>query len=131
MENYFRTRTVPTNTWLGTSVENQKHGLPRIAILRRIKAGVRFLSIEPLLEDLGTFDLTGMSWVIVGGESGPKARPMKAEWARSIRHQCEAADVPFFFKQWGSYGEDGIRRSKTNNGRLLDDQTWNGLPATF
>jgi protein gp37 len=129
MERYFSTRTAPDNAWLGTSVENRKHGLPRIATLRNIRAKVRFLSIEPLLEDLGEFDLSGMDWVIVGGESGSKARPMKAEWARSIQRQCEAANVPFFFKQWGSYGDDGIRRAKSNNGRHLDGRTWDELPA--
>lgn len=129
MESYFSTRTVPDNAWLGTSVENKKHGLPRIAMLRNIRAKVRFLSIEPLLEDLGEFDLSGMDWVIVGGESGSKARPMKAEWARSIQRRCDTANVPFFFKQWGSYGDDGIRRAKSNNGRHLDGRTWDELPA--
>lgn len=129
MERYFSTKTAPHNAWLGTSVENRKHGLPRIAALRNIPAKVRFLSIEPLLEDLGEFDLSGMDWVIVGGESGSKARPMRAEWARSIQRQCEVAGVPFFFKQWGSYGDDGIRRAKSSNGRHLDGRTWDELPA--
>ncbi len=129
MASYFATRHVPENAWLGTSAENKKHGLPRIDILRRIDANIRFLSIEPLLEDLGTFDLSGMNWVIVGGESGPKARPMKAEWARSIQRQCQAMNVPFFFKQWGSFGDDGVRRAKANNGRALDGRTWDQLPA--
>lgn len=129
MEIYFSSRTVPENVWLGTSVEDRKHGLPRIDILRRINAKIRFLSVEPLLEDLGAFDLTKMNWVIVGGESGPKGRPMKPEWARSIRGQCEAMNVPFFFKQWGSYGGDGVRRAKANNGRTLDGRTWDELPA--
>jgi len=129
MAEYFASRPVPSQVWLGTSVENRKHGIPRIATLRRIRARIRFLSIEPLLEDLGTFDLAGISWVIVGGESGPKARPMRAEWARSVKQQCDTNDVPFFFKQWGSYGEDGIRRSKSSNGRTLDQKTWDGLPA--
>lgn len=129
MEGYFRDRSVPPNAWLGTSVENRKHGLPRIAVLRRIAAHVRFLSVEPLLEDLGNFDLSGIDWVIVGGESGPRARPMAAEWARSVQDQCERAGVAFFFKQWGSFGSDGVRRSKASNGRLLDGQTWNEMPA--
>lgn len=129
MAAYFLTRNAPENAWLGTSVENKKHGLPRIGILRQIQAKVRFLSIEPLLEDLGEFNLSGMSWVIVGGESGPRARPMKAEWARSVQRQCEAMDVPFFFKQWGSFGDDGVRRAKAINGRTLDGRTWDELPA--
>jgi protein gp37 len=129
MARYFSDRVAPDNAWLGTSVENRKHGIPRIDLLRQVDVKVRFLSIEPLLEDLGEFDLSGMSWVIVGGESGAKARPMKADWARSIQRQCEEMDVPFFFKQWGSYGDDGIRRAKANNGRTLDGRTWDELPA--
>jgi protein gp37 len=107
--------------WWGVSVEDRKYGLPRIDHLRAAPAGVRFLSIEPLLEDLGEFDLSGMSWVIVGGESGPGARPMKKEWVTSIRDQCEAARVPFFFKQWG-----GVRKIK--NGRLLEGRTYDEYP---
>ncbi len=129
MQAYFEDRLVPPNAWLGTSVENRKHGVPRIAVLQRIAAEVRFLSIEPLLEDVGVLDLTGISWVIVGGESGPKARPMKVEWARSIRDQCERAGVPFFFKQWGSHGDDGVRRAKRANGRQLDGRTYGHMPA--
>lgn len=90
------------NVWLGVSVEDRKHGLLRIEHLRRTPAAVRFLSIEPLLEDLGQIDLTDIHWVIVGGESGPGARPFDLAWARSIRDQCKAAGVPFFFKQAGA-----------------------------
>lgn len=89
------------NVWLGVSVEDWAHGVPRIDILRRIPARVRFLSCEPLLDDLGPMDLAGIGWVIVGGESGPKARPMDPEWVDSIQDQCSAQGVPFFFKQWG------------------------------
>src|SRR5260370_772931 len=92
------------NIWWGVSVENRKHGVPRIEKLRTAPARVRFLSVEPLLEDLGKLDLRGIHWVIVGGESGPGARPMSAEWARSVRRQCREAGVPFFFKQWGVCG---------------------------
>lgn len=95
------------NVWLGVTVENRKHGLPRIDHLRDVPAQVRFLSIEPLLEDLGPLDLTGIHWVIVGGESGPLARPMQPEWVASIRAQCEAQGVPFFFKQWGGRRDKG------------------------
>ena len=84
---------VPQNAWLGVSVENRKHGLPRIPVLRSINAQIRFLSIEPLLEDLGTFDLSGIQWAIVGGESGRKARPMKPAWVDGIKRQCDAAGV--------------------------------------
>lgn len=108
--------------WWGVSVENRKHGLPRIAALREAPACVRFLSIEPLLEPLGALDLRGISWVIVGGESGPGARPMDAAWVREIRDQCVDAGVPFFFKQWG-----GVR--KKWKGRELDGRTWDELPC--
>jgi protein gp37 len=90
------------NVWLGVTVENRKHGLPRIEHLRRVPARIRFLSIEPLLEDLGAIDLSGIHWVIVGGESGPRARPMALDWMISIRAQCTAAGIPFFYKQRGS-----------------------------
>jgi protein gp37 len=109
------------NIWWGVSVEDRKYGLPRIDHLRRAPAKVRFLSIEPLLEDLGEMDLSGVSWVIVGGESGPGARPMKREWVVSIRRQCRDQGVPFFFKQWG-----GVRKKK--NGRLLDGRTYDEYP---
>ena len=89
--------------WLGVSVENRKHGLPRIDLLRDTKAGVRFLSIEPLLEDLGELDLEGIDWVIVGGESGPRARAMSESWVLAIRNSCAEQRVPFFFKQKTAY----------------------------
>ena len=108
--------------WWGVSVEDRAHGLTRIEHLRQAPAAMRFLSIEPLLEDLGEVNLEGIHWVIVGGESGPGARPMREEWVLSLRDQCEKAKVPFFFKQWG-----GVRKSKT--GRALDGQTYDGLPA--
>ena len=129
MEMYFAKRSAPPNAWLGTSVEDRKYGVPRISVLQRVKANVRFLSVEPLLEDVGALNLTGISWVIVGGESGPRARAMKPEWARSVRDQCEAAGVPFFFKQWGSHGDDGVRRMKRANGRELDGNIYNHMPT--
>jgi protein gp37 len=107
--------------WWGVSVENRQHGLPRIAKLRGAKPGVAFLSIEPLLEDLGKVDLRGIHWVIVGGESGPGARPMSPEWALSLRDQCQSAGVPFFFKQWG-----GVRKKEA--GRSLDGRTYDEFP---
>lgn len=110
-----------THIWWGVSVENRKHGLPRVDHLRVTPAAVRFLSVEPLLEDLGSMDLTGIHWVIVGGESGPGARPMLAPWVESIRDQCVAADVPFFFKQWG-----GVQKKK--HGRRLEGRTWDQMP---
>ena len=114
--------TDKSNIWWGVSVEDRKHGLPRIEHLRTAPAVVRFLSIEPLLEDLGEIDLSGIHWVIVGGESGPGARPMKKEWVVSIRDQCREQHVPFFFKQWG-----GVRKAK--NGRLLDGRTYDAYPT--
>jgi protein gp37 len=129
MAKYFTTRKPPANAWLGVSVEDKKYGLPRIDHLRKVGASIRFLSIEPLLEDLGEFDLAGIHWVIVGGESGPKARPMQEAWVEDIRIQCEEADVAFFFKQWGGWGADGKRRAKKQNGRELNGRTWDGMPA--
>jgi protein gp37 len=107
--------------WWGVSVENRKHGLPRVDHLREADPAMAFLSIEPLLENLGEFDLTGIDWVIVGGESGAGARPMALEWVRQIQRQCIAAKIPFFFKQWG-----GVRKSIT--GRELDGRTFDNMP---
>ncbi len=110
------------HVWFGVSVEDREHGLPRIDALRRTPASVRFLSVEPLLEDLGALDLSGIDWVIVGGESGPGARRMEERWVLAILSQCRAQGVPFFFKQWG-----GI--SKGRNGRILNGRTYDELPA--
>jgi protein gp37 len=109
------------HVWLGVSVEDRKYGVPRIGLLRDVPAAVRFLSIEPLLEDLGELDLSGIHWVIVGGESGPRARPMEKPWVLSIRRQCRAQRVPFFFKQWG-----GVQKGK--HGRELDGRTFDEFP---
>lgn len=128
MAKYFKTRSVPQNVWLGVSVENRRHGVPRIDHLRTVDAKIRFLSVEPLLEDVGELDLQDIHWVIVGGESGPKARPMKPEWADAVRVQCEEQRVAFFFKQWGGWGADGKRRAKAKNGRLLHGRTWDEMP---
>lgn len=128
LASFFKKRDVPFNAWLGTSVEDQKYGVPRIHHLRKINSRIRFLSVEPLLEDVGKLDLTDIHWVIVGGESGPKARPMKLEWVESIQQQCKKQSVQFFFKQWGGWGADGKRRSKKANGRLLDGRTWDDMP---
>lgn len=125
---FFKQRVVSPNAWIGVSVEDVKYGVPRIDCLRRVNARIRFLSVEPLLDDIGSLDLTDIHWVIVGGESGPKARPMKLEWVESIRQQCEEQDVQFFFKQWGGWGADGERRSKKANGRILDGRTWDDMP---
>lgn len=107
--------------WWGVSVEDRKYGLPRIDALRNAPAAMRFLSVEPLLEDIGQVDLTGIHWVIVGGESGAGARPMKEEWVRDWLAKCQRAKVKFFFKQWG-----GVRKSEA--GRKLDGRTYDDMP---
>ena len=116
----YRTRPTPRHIWLGVSVEDEK-ATTRIAHLQAANAGVRFLSIEPLLGPVGRLDLTGIEWVIVGGESGPGARPMHPAWALEIRNQCITASIPFFFKQWGG-------RTPKAGGRLLDGREWNQFP---
>lgn len=121
LKNKLREAAKVPHIWWGVSVENQQHGLPRIDLLRSAKPQVAFLSIEPLLEDIGKFDLKGIHWVIVGGESGHGARPIKADWVRNIRQLCHKSKVPFFFKQWG-----GVR--KKENGRELDGKTYDEFP---
>ena len=111
----------PKNVWLGTSIENAT-AIVRIRHLRSIPAAIRFLSVEPLLEPIPRLPLTGIDWVIVGGESGPGCRPMEPQWVRDIRDRCVAHGVPFFFKQWG-----GVNKKKT--GRELDGRFWNELPS--
>jgi protein gp37 len=110
------------NVWQGVSVENASH-VWRIADLQAVPAAVRFLSIEPLLGPIPHLPLKGISWVIVGGESGPACRPVSADWVRDIRSQCQRADVAFFFKQWGG-------RTAKSGGRALDGQTWDGMPVS-
>lgn len=110
----------PDNVWMGVSVENNDYAI-RIDHLRHIAAAVKFLSLEPLLGPLDELNLTGIDWVIAGGESGPGARPMDADWVRSIRDQCETENVAFHFKQWG-----GVNKKKT--GRTLDGRTWDDFP---
>lgn len=110
----------PDNVWVGTSVESAET-MHRIEELRHVDVGVRFLSLEPLLGPLPDLDLTRIGWVIVGGESGPKARPIEASWVRAIRDQCREQGVPFFFKQWGG-------RTPKSGGRELDGRTWDSMP---
>jgi protein gp37 len=126
---FFASRVCPDNVWLGVSVEDRKYGVPRIAQLRKVKAAVRFLSVEPLLEDVGKLNLRSIHWVIVGGESGAKARPMEESWAQNVRAQAIAQGVPFFFKQWGAWGPDGVRRDKKRNGRELSGRRWDQFPV--
>jgi protein gp37 len=110
------------NVWMGVTVENADYA-SRIDHLRRTGARIKFLSLEPLLGPLPDLDLRGIDWVIVGGESGPRARPMRQEWVTEIRDQCLTANVPFFFKQWGG-------RNKKRAGRLLEGRIWDEMPHT-
>lgn len=127
MNEYFSTRVIPSNVWLGVTVE-AKSSIPRIDDLRHLKASVKFLSCEPLIEDLGIIDLTGINWIIVGGESGLKARPMSEQWALNLLKQAQSLHIYFFFKQWGTWGSDGIRRSKKANGKLLNNKIFQEMP---
>lgn len=127
MAEYFSTREVPQNAWLGVTCESSAVKY-RIDALRGLQASIKFLSCEPLIEAVGEMDLTGIDWVIVGGESGPKARPMKEEWALQIQTQCEKQGSAFFFKQWGTWGSDGIKRNKHENGKLLNGKVWQAMP---
>ncbi len=111
----------PSNVWMGVSVENADY-TRRVRHLQRVPATVRFLSVEPLLGPIPHLPLSGIHWVIAGGESGPHARPVEPAWIRGIRDQCVARKVPFFFKQWG-----GVRKKRT--GRMLDHRTWDEMPA--
>jgi protein gp37 len=111
------------NVWLGTSVENEEY-VDRIDLLRRIPALIRFVSFEPLLGPIVDPDLTGIHWAIVGGESGPRARPMENWWVEQLHHACERQGVAFFFKQWG-----GTRKKRT--GRLFKDRTWDDYPGVL
>lgn len=112
----------PENVWMGVSVENQRY-VSRVHYLRRVPAAVRFLSVEPLLGPIPRLPLSGIDWVIVGGESGPKCRVVESAWVRQIRDRCLTYGVPFFFKQWG-----GTRKKST--GRTLDGRTWDEMPVT-
>lgn len=129
MAEFFKGKEVPDNVWLGVTVENKISGLPRIDLLRGLQAKIRFLSVEPLLEDLGEINLKDIHWVIVGGESGVNARPMKEEWVINVKNQCSLYNTAFFFKQWGTWGVDNKRRSKKANGRLLQGKTYNEYPS--
>lgn len=128
MAEYFSNRFIPDNVWLGVTVEAQTSRF-RIEYLRNLSASVKFLSCEPLVEDLGELDLTGIDWVIVGGESGPKARPMQETWVLNIRKQVNEQGVRFFFKQWGTWGADGIKRNKHANGKLLKGEIIQEMPV--
>ena len=122
-----RLKDVLPNVWLGTSIENQKVA-HRIEFLQRVPAAIRFISFEPLIGPIGTIDLTGIDWAIVGGESGKSARPIREQWIDEIYAQCVATNTAFFFKQWGTWGKDNKRRSKKANGREYRGRLWNEMP---
>ena len=130
MAEYFTTRDIPQNIWLGVTVECTSSKI-RIDNLRVLNATVKFLSCEPLIEDLGELDLQGIDWVIVGGESGTLARPMKPEWVVNIKEQVERQGAAFFFKQWGTWGSDGVKRSKHANGKLLQGEIIQQMPDSI
>ena len=127
MAEYFATRKAPANAWLGVTVEDETTKF-RMEYLKKIPASVHFLSCEPLLSDLGEMSLEGIEWVIVGGESGVKARPMQESWVLNIKRQANAEKVPFFFKQWGTWSKDGVKSNKHVNGKLLEGKVCQELP---
>ena len=127
MNEYFLRRSIPENIWLGVTVESSKVK-DRIEHIRYLDASVKFLSCEPLIDNLGTLDLTGINWIIVGGESGTSARIMEPEWVRLIQNQANEQQVAFFFKQWGTWGSDGVKRNKTRNGKELDGKVIQMMP---
>ena len=127
MTEYFYTRDIPKNVWLGVTVEAKSYRF-RIDLLRNMPATVKFLSCEPLVEDIEELNLAGIDWVIVGGESGSQARPMQESWVLNIRRQVEEQGSRFFFKQWGTWGSDGIKRNKHAKGKLLNGEIIQEMP---
>lgn len=127
MNAYFKMHEIPDNVWLGVTVEN-KQSEYRIDYLRDLPSKVRFLSCEPLLEDLGNINLEKINWLIAGGESGPQARPMNYEWVSSLYKNAKTLNIPFFFKQWGTWGMDHIKRNKITNGKYLDGKIVQEMP---
>lgn len=128
MEEYFLRHPLPKNVWLGTTCENSRH-YDRIDALRNVRGNnVKFLSCEPMLGAMNDINLDGIDWVITGGESGPCARRTPIEWFRGLRDACLRWNTPFFFKQWGTWGADGIKRSKKENGSILDGETFKEYP---
>jgi protein gp37 len=128
MLEYFSENDVPSNVWLGVSVENTTFK-KRIDSLRKIDSNIRFISFEPLIGSVGEVNLKGIHWAIVGGESGLSARPIKKEWVEEIFHQSKQQNVAFFFKQWGTWGADEIKRNKKANGRKFRGRVWNEFPT--
>lgn len=127
MLEYFEQRDPPENVWLGVSVENATFK-KRIESLKKVESKIRFISFEPLIGSVGTLDLQGIHWAIIGGESGRNARPIKKDWVEEIFKQCKQQRVAFFFKQWGTWGADEIKRNKKANGRSFRGRHWNEYP---
>lgn len=127
MREYFLQNEIPNNVWLGTTIESYRVK-ERIELIRDLRASVKWLSCEPLISDLGELDLSGIDWVIVGGESGFNARAMQESWVLNIKNQCEEQNVAFFFKQWGTWGSDGVKRSKKENGALFQGKEYKQYP---
>lgn len=125
---YFTIHEIPQNVWLGVTVESAETKY-RIDYLRNLNVCVKFLSCEPLINDLGELNLEGIDWVIVGGESGTQARPMAKEWVTNIQEQVEQCGAAFFFKQWGTWGSDGVKRNKHANGKLLNGKVMQQMPS--
>jgi len=128
MFDYFDGKEISQNIWLGVTVDIST-SKDRIDYIRELDAPIKFLSCEPLLEDIGELDLANIDWVIVGGESGSKARPMEKEWVLSIKKQTEEQGSAFFFKQWGTWGADGIKRNKKANGKLINGKVYQEMPS--
>ena len=127
MEDYFMHKSVPDNAWLGVTVESKEVKF-RIKHLARLGAHIHFLSCEPLLEDLGELDLDNVQWIIVGGESGFHARPMDKKWVINLMNQARQHQIPFFFKQWGTWGSDGVKRNKRENGKFINGKIVQEFP---
>lgn len=130
MAEYFEGKIIPPNVWIGVTVENKK-AIERIDSIRHLDAKVKFLSCEPLLEDLGKIELNGINWIIVGGESGVSARRMDEKWVINLMNQAHQQNIPFFFKQWGTWGNDGFKRNKRANGKLLLGQVIQEYPLNI
>lgn len=133
MRQYFfgKNYNIPSNVWLGTTLEKYDYLWRKAELQLMPVPNVKFLSCEPFLGDLGDFDLSGIDWVIVGGESGPQARPMRKEWVLNIQRQCKEQGVQFFFKQWGTWGEDGVKRDKKANGNTIDGVVYQQWPMIW
>lgn len=129
MSHYLKGKTIPNNILIGVSIENEEVGINRIADLRTINCLGKFILFEPLLSDVSNLDITGIKWVIVGGQYGAKSIPMQKKWVFTILMKCKEQNIPFYFKQWGAYGEDGRRRSKKANGNLINGKVYEELPT--